>query len=173
MLPTILPSSVARPIWPDDHHGRLLKRKMAKRDIHTDGLVLGREKTTTKIRILGGHQQMIRVDFEENDAISDEATKELKAFIEERIKDGLKAIILSDHGKGLCTEVLCQYTIQLAKKAGIPIFVNPKGSAWWKYRGASYITPNVKEAGIVMNRALNNKDDKDIEDAAVSIRDAY
>lgn len=153
----------------DDHHGRLLKRKI----IHTDGLVLGREKTTTKIRILGGHQQIIRVDFEETDAISDEATKELEAFIEKRIKDGLEAIILSDYGKGLCTETLCQYTIQLAKQSGIPIFVDPKGSAWQKYRGASYITPNVKEAGVVMNRALNNKDDKDIEAAAISIRNAY
>lgn len=157
----------------DDHHGRLLKRKMAKRDIHTDGLVLGREKTTTKIRILGGHQQMIRVDFEETDAISDEATRALEGFIEKRIADGLEAIILSDYGKGLCTEALCQYTIRLAKQSGIPIFVDPKGSAWQKYRGASYITPNVKEAGVVMNRALNNKDDKDIEDSAVSIRDAY
>lgn len=134
----------------DDHHGRLLKRKIAKRDIHTDGLVLGREKTTTKIRIFGGHQQMIRVDFEETDAISDEATKELEVFIEKRIKDGLEAIILSDYGKGLCTETLCQYTIQLAKQSGIPIFVDSKGSAWQKYRGASYITPNVKEAGVVM-----------------------
>lgn len=80
---------------------------------------------------------------------------------------------MSDYGKGLCTEALCQYTIQLAKQSGIPIFVDPKGSAWQKYRGASYITPNVKEAGVVMTRALNNKDDKDIEDAAVSIRNAY
>lgn len=117
---------------------------------------------------------MIRVDFEETDAISDEATKELEAFIEKRIKDGLEAIILSDYGKGLCTETLCQYTIQLAKQSGIPIFVDdPKGSAWQKYRGTSYITLNVKEAGVVMNRALNNKDDKDIEDAAISIRNAY
>lgn len=157
----------------DDHHGRLLKRKMAKRDIHTDGLVLGREKTTTKIRILGGHQQMIRVDFEETDAISENATKELEKFVEKRIKSGLEAIILSDYGKGLCTEALCQYTIQLAKQAGIPIFVDPKGSAWQKYSGASYITPNVKEAGIVMNQALNNKYDEDIENAAISIRTAY
>lgn len=157
----------------DDHHGRLLKRKMAKRDIHTDGLVLGREKTTAKIRILGGHQQMIRVDFEETDAISENATKELEKFVEKRIKSGLEAIILSDYGKGLCTEALCQYTIQLAKQAGIPIFVDPKGSAWQKYSGASYITPNVKEAGIVMNRALNNKYDEDIENAAISIRTAY
>ncbi len=157
----------------DDHHGRLLRRKMSKRDIHTDGLVLGREKTTTKIRILGGHQQMIRVDFEETDAISEDATKELENFISTRVKDGLEAIILSDYGKGLCTEALCQYTIQLAKRSGIPIFVDPKGNKWQKYSGATYITPNVKEAGVVMNRALNNKDDKDIEDAAVSIRNAY
>lgn len=95
----------------DDHHGRLLKRKMAKRDIYTYGLVLGREKTATKIRILGGHQQMIRVDFEETDAISDEATKELEAFIEKRVNAGLEVIILSDYGKSLCTEALYQYTI--------------------------------------------------------------
>lgn len=157
----------------DDHHGRLLKRKMQKRNIHTDGLVVGREKTTTKIRILGGHQQMIRVDFEETEAISDKASRELESFIKKRVDDGVEAIVLSDYGKGICTTALCQYTIRLAKQAGIPVFIDPKGNAWQKYSGASYITPNVKEAGIVMNRILNNKDDQNIADAAAFIRDTY
>lgn len=157
----------------DDHHGRLLIRKMKKRDIHTDGMVLGREKTTTKIRILGGHQQMIRVDFEETDAISAEATAELQAFVANRVKDGVEAIILSDYGKGVCTPELCQYVIKTAKEAGIPVFVDPKGNKWTKYEGASYITPNVKEAGIVLGRELNNQDDQDIEQAAAQIRNDH
>lgn len=157
----------------DDHHGRLLIRKMKKRDIHTDGIVLGREKTTTKIRILGGHQQMIRVDFEETDAISADATVELESFVQNRIKDGVEAIILSDYGKGVCTPELCQYVIQEAKKAGIPVFVDPKGNKWDKYKNASYITPNVKEAGVVCGRTLNNNDEHDIQDAALFIQQNY
>lgn len=157
----------------DDHHGRLLIRKMKKRDIHTDGMVLGREKTTTKIRILGGHQQMIRVDFEETDAISAEATAELQAFVANRVNNGVEAVILSDYGKGVCTPELCQYVIKTAKEASVPVFVDPKGSNWTKYKGAAYITPNVKEAGIVLGKELDNKDDQDIEQAATTIRNDY
>ena len=157
----------------DDHHGRLLIRKMKKRDIHTDGIVFGREKTTTKIRILGGHQQMIRVDFEETDAISANATAELESFVQNRIKEGIEAIILSDYGKGVCTSELCQYVIQKAKQAGIPVFVDPKGSKWDKYKNASYVTPNVKEAGDVCGRSLNNNSERDIQEVASFIQKTY
>lgn len=143
----------------DDHHGRLLTRELKKQGIHTDGIILGREKTTTKVRVLGGHQQMMRLDFEETDSIATNAEQELKVFVDKSLNQGIDAIIISDYGKGMCTEEMCQYVIQRAKEQSVPVLVDPKGNQWGKYRGASYITPNVKEAGEVLGRKLANETD--------------
>lgn len=156
----------------DDHHGRLLIRELKKQGINTKGTILGREKTTTKVRVLGGHQQMMRLDFEEIDCISVNAEQKLEKIIDKRISRGINAIIISDYGKGMCTEELCQYVIQKAKETAIPVFVDPKGNQWGKYRGASYITPNVKEVGVVLGRKLAN-DTNSLREAAGVIKEKY
>ncbi|WP_255449241.1 D-glycero-beta-D-manno-heptose-7-phosphate kinase [Selenomonas caprae] len=156
----------------DDHHGRLLMRKLEKRGIHTDGIICGREKTTTKVRVLGGHQQMMRLDFEETDSIEDSAAKQLQAVIDKITETGLDAVIISDYGKGMCTDEMCQYVIKKAQTEDVPVFVDPKGDKWGKYRGASYITPNVKEAGAVLNCRLAN-DTEVLRKAAEEIKKRY
>ncbi len=156
----------------DDHHGRLLTRELKKQGIHTKGIILGREKTTTKVRVLGGHQQMMRLDFEETDSIAANAEQELKDFIDKILNQGIDAIIISDYGKGMCTEAICQYAIQKAKEQFVPVLVDPKGTQWSKYRGASYITPNVKEAGEVLGKKLANETDT-LREAASVIKENY
>lgn len=142
----------------DDHHGHLLLQKMKKLGIHTEGLLVGRERTTTKVRILGGHQQMLRLDFEETEEAPLSVISELIAYVEKCLAMGLDAIILSDYGKGVCTEILCQQMIRLAREYHIPLLVDPKGKAWKKYRGADYVTPNVKETETVLGEALWNEE---------------
>lgn len=156
----------------DDHHGRLLTRELKKQGIHTKGIILGREKTTTKVRVLGGHQQMMRLDFEETDSIAANAEQELKDFIDKILNQGIDAIIISDYGKGMCTEAICQYAIQKAKEQFVPVLVDPKGTQWSKYCGASYITPNVKEAGDVLGKKLANETDT-LREAASVIKENY
>lgn len=156
----------------DDHHGRLLIRELKKQRINTEGIILGREKTTTKVRVLGGHQQMMRLDFEETDSIEANVEQDLKTFIDRRLEDGVNAVIISDYGKGLCTEELCQHVIKKSKEKFMPILVDPKGNNWGKYRGASYITPNVKEAGEVLGKKLPNETDS-LRDAAKEIHEKY
>lgn len=156
----------------DDHHGRLLTRELKKQGIHTEGIILGREKTTTKIRVLGGHQQMMRLDFEETDSIATDAEQELKAFVNKSLNKGIHAIIISDYGKGMCTEEMCQYVIQKAKEKSVPVLVDPKGKQWDKYRGASYITPNVKEVGEVFGKKLANEINV-LREAAGVIKERY
>ena len=156
----------------NDHHGRLLIRELRKQGIHTEGIILGREKTTTKIRVLGGHQQMMRLDFEETDSIAENAEQELKAFVEKSLVSGVNAIIISDYGKGLCTAEMCQYVITKAKEKSVSVLVDPKGNKWEKYRGATYITPNVKEAGEVLGRRLANETDT-LREAAELIKEEY
>ena len=156
----------------DDHHGRLLINKMKKIGINTDGVLNGRDYTTTKIRILGGHQQMMRLDFEETELPAEDKVQEMLEYVGQRVKAGLDVIIISDYGKGVCTEKLCQTIINMAHESKIPVLVDPKGNAWSKYDGADYITPNVKETGVVIGKELPNNSDS-LREAAKTIATNY
>lgn len=157
----------------DDHHGHLLQREMENEQINTQGIVLGNKPTTTKIRILGGHQQMIRVDFEESSSIDKVVEDKLQDSIREIFSRGIQSVIISDYGKGICTMNVCQFIIQIAKENGIPVFVDPKGKNWERYAGASYITPNIKEASEALSRVIDNDKEKDIRTAAEIIQSEY
>lgn len=156
----------------DDHHGRLLKNQLEKLDINHDGVILGRENTTTKARILGGHQQMLRVDFEESNPINADVEERILAVVKEKVIAGLDAIVLSDYHKGVCTESLCDSVIDIAHNAGVIVFADPKGNDWNRYRGVDYITPNVRETRDVIGRAVANADE-DLRVAASEIRLNY
>lgn len=140
----------------NDHHGRLLTLELKKQGINIDGVICGREQTTTKVRVLGGHQQMMRLDFEELNNISYQAVEKLKEYVRTQIEEDIDAVIISDYCKGVCTEDLCQYVISKARDKSLIVLVDPKGTNWDKYQGTSVITPNVKEIGEVLNRKLTN-----------------
>lgn len=142
-----------------DVHCDSLIEKLQVRGIHHDGLLATDAPTTTKVRIMGGHQQMMRLDFEEVNPVSDEVEKKLFAYLKEKLDEGIDSIIISDYGKGLCTSNVCQYTIQMTKKYNVPVVIDPKGSEWNKYRGADYITPNLKEINEVISSPILNEDE--------------
>jgi rfaE bifunctional protein kinase chain/domain len=100
-----------------------------------------------KIRYMVGSHLVMRFDADQKPSMSSQETVE--AF-ERAVKDEdkilpISGMILSDYGKGLLDENLCQYFIDYAKRRKIPVFVDPKGSAWSKYRGADWICPNEAE----------------------------
>ncbi|WP_259275363.1 PfkB family carbohydrate kinase, partial [Raoultella terrigena] len=64
---------------------------------------------------------------------------------DEKIKD-FKAVVLSDYAKGILTPKVCKSVIKKAKALNIPVLVDPKGSDFSKYSGATMLTPNKKEA---------------------------
>ena len=156
----------------NDHHSRILKHSMKKLMIPDNGLILGREKTTTKIRILGGHQQMMRLDFEETSSISDDVRKRIERYVQNSVESGVNAVILSDYHKGVCNESICRFAISVAHKAGIPVFIDPKGKSWQCYAGADYITPNVREISEVLGYEVENEE-KSLRRAAEQIKREY
>jgi len=109
--------------------------------------------TITKLRVLSRHQQLIRLDFEDGFETQN-ADNLLKGFQQQL--DGVGAVVLSDYGKGTLRQV--QEFIQLARKAGKVILVDPKGSDFTKYRGASLITPNMHEFEGVVGRCETDAD---------------
>jgi D-beta-D-heptose 7-phosphate kinase/D-beta-D-heptose 1-phosphate adenosyltransferase len=109
--------------------------------------------TITKLRVLSRHQQLIRLDFEGGFA-SQNADNLLKSFQAQLGNAG--AVILSDYGKGTLRQV--QEFIQLARAAGKVVLVDPKGTDFKKYHGASLITPNMHEFEGVVGHCENDDD---------------
>ncbi len=88
------------------------------------------------------NQQVLRLDEEDTSAILLE--NELIALFDEKIKD-FKAVVLSDYAKGVLTPKVCKAVIEKAKALNIPVLVDPKGSDFSKYSGATLLTPNKKK----------------------------
>lgn len=96
--------------------------------------------TTIKLRVIARNQQLIRLDFE-NKPKQEILNKIVEAFID-RLPE-CDAVVLSDYGKGGLSHVT--QMIDAAKNANKPVFIDPKGSDYLRYRGASMITPNRTE----------------------------
>ncbi|GHB14440.1 bifunctional D-glycero-beta-D-manno-heptose-7-phosphate kinase/D-glycero-beta-D-manno-heptose 1-phosphate adenylyltransferase HldE [Salinicola rhizosphaerae] len=96
--------------------------------------------TITKLRVMSRNQQLIRLDFESS--LWDVDTAPLTQAVAQALPDA-DVVILSDYGKGSLNRV--ETLIEAARAAGKPVLVDPKGSDFRRYRGASVITPNLGE----------------------------
>ena len=122
-----------------DETADALEAIMAGRNIRCDFHRVKDRPTITKTRVQSRGQQLIRLDQENTAAMPGDAVVEvLRKSI-----DGASAVVLSDYGKGALTDVSAM--IALCRKAGVPVLVDPKGTNFEKYRGASIITPNLSE----------------------------
>lgn len=123
-----------------DEAAQALAKLLADQRIDCDFVRLDSHPTITKLRILSRHQQLLRLDFEENfhDVQSDELLSRLQHYIA-----GYGALILSDYGKGTLSQV--QQMIQIARQANVPVLIDPKGTDFERYRGATLLTPNMSE----------------------------
>jgi D-beta-D-heptose 7-phosphate kinase/D-beta-D-heptose 1-phosphate adenosyltransferase len=108
--------------------------------------------TITKTRVQSRGQQLIRLDEEKATAMPGDAV----AAALDGVIVGAGAVILSDYGKGALADV--QTMIRSCRDAGIPVLVDPKGTDFGKYRGASLITPNQSEFEAVAGVASSDED---------------
>ena len=100
--------------------------------------------TTTKLRILGGKQQMLRLDTEQTGGYPADAYEALMAKVEAALA-GAHAVVLSDYAKGVLTEEVCRRLISAARAKRVPLLVDPKQRSFSRYRGATTICPNLAE----------------------------
>ena len=101
--------------------------------------------TIVKLRVIGRSQQLIRIDFE-NQPDHEVLASLLTDF--ERALPHHDAVLFSDYGKGGLTHI--PRMIELARAAGKPVLVDPKGSDYHRYAGATVITPNRAELAQVI-----------------------
>ncbi|MBR4382946.1 MAG: D-glycero-beta-D-manno-heptose-7-phosphate kinase [Selenomonadaceae bacterium] len=149
----------------DDHNFETLSMQLYESGIDQDGLIATEWPTTTKVRIMSGHVQMFRMDFEDLAPRSDEQFDALKTFVEKRLNDSLDAIVLADYEKGVCTERFCASVIKAAHNHGVPVVVMPYGQQWIKYAQADYVTPNVAKINKILLSPISTKDDEAAERA--------
>lgn len=113
-------------------------------------------RTGIKTRYIGGAQQLLRTDRETIAAIKDASAKKVLSATKKALK-ACDAVVLSDYGKGVLTPAVAGGVIDLAKAAGKPVIVDPKGRDFWRYQGADVITPNRKELGDVVGHATETQ----------------
>ncbi|WP_457606245.1 D-glycero-beta-D-manno-heptose-7-phosphate kinase [Nitratifractor sp.] len=136
---------VASVIGPDEN-GVRLRRMLDGLGVESSMLIEepGR-RTTRKSRVIASHQQVIRFDSETRQPITPRSEDRLLELLEEAMGE-IDTLLISDYGKGVLSERLTQGAIRLARERGVRVMVDPKGRDYSKYRGATAITPNKKEA---------------------------
>lgn len=131
----------------NDEAGNALSQILHRQKIECDFVKLNSHPTITKLRVLSRHQQLLRLDFEEDfhNVESQELLQQLQTALPH-----YGALVLSDYGKGTLNQV--QQMIQLARNANIPVLIDPKGTDFTRYRGATLLTPNMSEFEAVVGR---------------------
>jgi len=129
----------------DDEGRAALLAALATDGIQTPAVMVARDRSTTvKTRVIGNHQQMIRIDEESNRPLpAADETVLVEAILP--LLPGASALVLSDYAKGVLSPPLCHRLVVAARAEGIPVLVDPKGRDFAKYAGASLITPNRAE----------------------------
>lgn len=137
----------------NDEAGQILNNRLTAANIHTNLQISRTKPTITKLRVVSRHQQLLRMDFEEkfDAADSSEFVEKVKSLI-----DRTDVLVLSDYAKGSLLD--CQSLIRMARDAGIPVLVDPKGSDFSCYRGATILTPNFHEFEAVVGKCTSEWD---------------
>jgi D-beta-D-heptose 7-phosphate kinase / D-beta-D-heptose 1-phosphate adenosyltransferase len=113
--------------------------------------------TTIKTRVVARNQQIVRIDEEHVGKLTPELEKEVLDDIRSVVPQ-VRAIVVSDYGKGFITPAVLETLFRSAQVEGIPVLVDPKGLDFTKYRGATYITPNLKEASLAAGVEIRSRE---------------
>ncbi len=145
----------------DDEAADRLTMLLREAGIETDGIIRdGQRKTTVKSRFVNKTHQVLRFDEETILPPAPDALAATLAFLAERVAE-FDVVILSDYGKGVLTDACLRAVITAARERDVPVLVDPKGSDYKRYRGATLITPNKLEAEIASGITVGVEDDLD------------
>jgi D-beta-D-heptose 7-phosphate kinase/D-beta-D-heptose 1-phosphate adenosyltransferase len=122
--------------------------------------------TVCKTRYLAAHQQIVRIDEEQTHDLDPEEEAALIAAAERAIPE-VDAVVLSDYGKSVLGLRVTGAAIARARSLGIPVYVDPKSDDFRCYRGATCVTPNLKELALAAHMPVAT--DSEIIAAATKI----
>lgn len=147
----------------NDEPGRaLLKCLRDAKILDKSAIADAKRVTTVKTRIVARHQQVVRVDHERREPLRSQTEEKILHSLFAVLKK-LDALVISDYDKGLITDNFAERVLSAAHQLKVPVFVKPKTSRLYAYRGARVIVCNSKEAGFFVTRVL--PDEKSVEEA--------
>ncbi len=133
----------------DDDAGRVLADQLKAAGVGVEFYLSGEGRTTSKLRIVSRHQQLIRLDFEATAIVAALTADEV--FVE-RLRAS-RVLVISDYAKGAVAEPSA--LISAAREADVPVVVDPKGADFQRYRGATLLTPNLAEFESIVGHCTN------------------
>ncbi|MEJ2442879.1 MAG: bifunctional D-glycero-beta-D-manno-heptose-7-phosphate kinase/D-glycero-beta-D-manno-heptose 1-phosphate adenylyltransferase HldE [Exilibacterium sp.] len=136
-----------------DEAGEALRSRLSAVGIHTDFQVADDRPTITKLRVISRHQQLIRMDFE--DSFEPQHSAEFTGKVQQLLPL-VGVMVLSDYAKGSLQDPCT--LINLARRVGMPVLVDPKGSDFSRYRGATLLTPNLQEFEAVVGSCATEQE---------------
>lgn len=142
-----------------DESGKDLRALLKSRQISPRTLIEERGRVTPrKVRVVAHQHQLLRLDFEQPEAISLRTQASLSRNLSQWM-DRLDALIISDYRKGSATTPLCAQALSLARQKRLPVFVDPKPEHPEICRHATAATPNLREAELMAGRPLRTRQD--------------
>lgn len=136
-----------------DEPAKILTEQLQQQHVVCDFVALNSHPTITKLRVLSRNQQLIRLDFEE--PFCDVDSLPLLQRIENALPQA-KVMVLSDYAKGVLSSV--EAIIKMAQQANVPVLIDPKGTDFKRYRGATLLTPNMSEFEAVVGPCHSEED---------------
>lgn len=144
----------------DDADGRELAQMLATAGVDTSCLIAdGQRPTTVKERFIGRAanrhpHQMLRVDTEVCDPLAGQIERKFIDWLHANVAQ-FQAVLISDYHKGVCTPDATASAIAAARRAGVPVIVDPmRGTDYSRYRGATTLTPNRLEAELATGQKI-------------------
>jgi len=151
----------------NDEHGAILKGQLDDKGIDTAGILIDESRPTIlKTRVVAHHQQVVRIDKEKTEQLSDKMIARMVDYIKVVMRK-IDAVIIEDYGKGVITPALLRKIVPLAKLNKKVISVDPKEEHFRYYKGISVITPNNQEASKAVGFAI--QDDATLKRAGLTL----
>ncbi|MCK4578941.1 MAG: D-glycero-beta-D-manno-heptose-7-phosphate kinase [Candidatus Marinimicrobia bacterium] len=140
-----------------DHLHQILLDSLLGSGVDTTGVVALEDRPTiSKTRVIGDHQHMLRIDHEIVEPMAEGSYEALLSAFHKQLQSDPAAIVLSDYAKGALTAQVTREIISAASQHGIPVLVDPKGSDYSKYSGATILSPNRMELAEVCRSDAQN-----------------
>lgn len=141
----------------DDETGNDIKNLLSKLHVEIEALPKeAKRQSAKKSRIISSRQQIVRIDKESCEEILQKSQKTILDRFDEII-EYYDSVILSDYNKGVLTKNICSHIIKKANELSKFILIDPKGSDYSKYKNATLLTPNKKEATEATNVVIEDK----------------
>lgn len=157
----------------DDVHQELFFQLLKEAELSNEGIIASDKRiTTVKTRLIGHHQQLFRIDDEDDSELNAELSEALIKRITNIIQtQKISVIIFEDYDKGVIQAHLIEAIVSLANSLNIPVVVDPKKRNFLHYKNVQLFKPNLKELKEGLKIEFDHYHHPSLFDAAKKLRD--